>query len=69
MVHPEASFLVCTTEGLVMRKEREAPVGAAFIHLCLAALFPLAEAIGRCLGTFRGSISGTPVDTHNMWLW
>ena len=62
-------FLVCKTEGLVMGKQKEAPVGAAFIHLCLAALFPLAEAFGRCLGEFLGSISSASVDSHNMWIW
>lgn len=29
-----------------MRKKREAPDGVAFIHLCLAALSPLTEAMG-----------------------
>jgi len=39
-------FLVCTTEGLVMRKEREAFPCEAFIRPCLTALSPLAEAMG-----------------------
>jgi len=42
----DPSFLVCTTETLVVRRKREAPVRVAFIRLCLAPLFPPAEAMG-----------------------